>query len=51
MKPSSKVIAKSGKKSGSRSVPVPTNSKGGYESVSIRPIDNGFIISRSTDKG
>jgi hypothetical protein len=23
----------------------------GYESVSVRPIDNGYIISRSTDKG
>jgi len=23
----------------------------GYESVSVRPIDNGYIVSRSTDKG
>lgn len=26
-------------------------SRNGYESISVRPIDNGFIISHSTEKG
>ncbi len=34
----------------SKSVAVPS-CRSGYESVSIRPIDNGYIVSRSTDKG
>lgn len=32
----------------SKSIAVPSG-RGGYESVSVRPIDNGFIICRSTD--
>jgi hypothetical protein len=51
-KPSSKVIAGAGKKSSAnRSIAVPSAGRGGYESVSVRPIDNGYIVSRSTDKG
>lgn len=61
-KPMAKTIAKtaaSGRKGSAdvkmskgnaRSVPIPA-AHSGYESVSIRPIDNGFIVSRSTDKG
>ena len=37
-------------RSRSKAIAVPSG-KGGYESLSIRPIDNGFIVSRSTDKG
>lgn len=33
-----------------RSVAAPSRHSG-YESVSVRPIDNGYIVSRSTDKG
>lgn len=46
-KPSTSVLA--GKSKG-QAVAVPSRSDG-YESVSVRPIDNGFIISRSTPKG
>lgn len=35
----------------SKCVAIPSKSRGGYESVSVRPIDNGFIVSRYTDKG
>lgn len=51
VKPSGKVIAKNGSGGNKpRAVAVPSRA-GGYESVSIRPIDNGFLICRSTDKG
>lgn len=35
---------------GSRNVAVPSRSDS-YQSVTVRPIDNGFLICRSTDKG
>lgn len=38
------------RKPAAKSVAVPSL-RSGYESVSVRPIDNGYIISRSTDKG
>lgn len=33
-----------------KSISVPSR-PGGYESVSVRPIDNGFIVCKSGDKG
>lgn len=39
------------KKPAAKSVAVPSMGRSGYESVSVRPIDNGYIVSRSTDKG
>lgn len=39
-----------GDSAGMKAVAVPSR-RSGYESVSIRPIDNGYIVSRSTDKG
>lgn len=33
-----------------KSVAVPSRGNG-YESVSVRPIDNGYLICRNTDKG
>lgn len=49
VKPSSKVIASKGK-SPTRATPAPSRG-GGYESISVRPIDNGYIICKSTDHG
>jgi hypothetical protein len=39
------------KKPAAKAVCGPGNPRTGYESVSVRPIDNGFIVSRSTDRG
>jgi hypothetical protein len=39
------------KRGSGRNVAVPSMGRRGYESVSVRPIDNGYIISRSTDRG
>lgn len=33
-----------------KNIAVPSRSNG-YESVSVRPIDNGYLICRSADKG